>query len=851
MRGFTQVCARLRMPAQTTKYNTMKFRKIIGSVIFGVIISCGVSAQELTRVRGTVTDAETGEPVSLASIVFTGTQTGASTNKEGVFSLETREDVSEIRVTSVSYEPQTVIISRGAFNTTDIKLSQKITQIEAVRIVPGKNPAHAILDSVMLHKPENDPSLKESYQYGTYTKMDLSVANKEKFRNKRMQKNFGFIFDYLDTSAVTGRAYLPVMISESTTDYYYRKRPQLEREIIKASRISGVEDYNFAQFTGALYVDVNVYDNYINLFEVNIPSPLCEHGRAFYEYTLMDRFNYGGRQTYLIRFEPKNLASPVFDGEIYIDASDWALRSCKMKLARGINVNWLRDLYIENHNEIVEDGSTWFKKRDRIIADFSFTTSDSSKLISMMAQRQIEYEDVKVNVEIPEEIVRRRTNLSVTPDILNNDEEFWAGVRPYELTERELNIYNMVDSIQHVPLYNSIYDFVNTVIIGYKKAGPVEIGSIYKLYSFNKLEGSRFQLGIRTNADFSRRVRIGGYGAYGTKDSKLKGGMDIEYRFGQHPFSKMTISGQHDVLQLSSSSNILASGNLLSSIFARGDTEKLVMMNKLRIQQEQEWLPGFENTLAIEWRELKPTRYVEFNNPDGTRLSRIRSSEVILNTRLSRDEMVHYKPFDKIHMYSTYPVLNLELAAGFKDVFDSSYEYYRTVLNIYYKFNIPPIGRSYLDVTGGKIFGKVPYPLLKMHEGNATYFNDKSAFSCMNFYEFTSDIWASVMYEHHFRGFFLGRIPLMKRLKWREVFTCKMLWGSLSDKNNGSKPGHMARMDFPEGMSSVSKPYIETGVGIENIFHFMRIDAVWRITHRENRSSKDNFAMNFSMHFDF
>ncbi len=817
------------------------------------LLLCGsVSAQSLTRVRGVVKDAITGEPVPRTSVMFSGTSIGVSTDKDGAYSLETREDVSKIEVSSLSYESQTIDIQRGAFNTIDIELEPAITQMSAVIVRAGVNPAHPILDSVIKYKYKNDPGLKESYRYNTYTKMDMSLANKTRFRNKKLQKNFGFVFENLDTSAITGQVYLPVMITESTSEYYYRKRPQLEREIITASRISGVEDYNFAQFTGALHVDINIYDNYINLFGVNVPSPLCDHGRAFYEYTLMDRIEIDGRKTYFIYFEPKSLASPVFQGEIYIDETDWALRSAKMRLAKDINVNWLRSLYIENLNDIVDDGSTWFKKQDRIMADLSLSMSDSSKLVSIMGQREINYSDIEVNVDIPKEIVDMRNNMAITPEVLKNDEEFWAGVRPYELSEREKDIYAMVDSVKNVPMFRTIYDVINTFVIGYQKTGPVEIGSIYKAFSFNKLEGARFQLGIRTNADFSRTVRLGGYGAYGTKDKEFKGGGDIEFMFRQRPYSKLTLSGSHDVLQLSAGRDLFATGNLFSSVFARGETERLVMQDKFALQYQHEWIPGIENTIALEWRDLSPSEYVPFTRPDGTSMQNIRSSEVILSTRLSKNEVVHYKPFDRVRMDTKFPILNIELAAGLKGVLDSDYEYYRTILNIDYKFNIPPLGRSHLDVTAGKIFGHVPYPLLKMHEGNATYFYDKNAFSCMDFYEFASDTWASLIYEHNFKGFILGHIPLIKKLKWREVFIYKMLWGSLSDRNNGSMD-RGAILDFPAGMTSVSKPYIETGVGIENIFRIIRVNAVWRLTHRDNHAGRkvDNFAINVGMQLSF
>ncbi|MDL2230497.1 DUF5686 and carboxypeptidase regulatory-like domain-containing protein [Alistipes sp. OttesenSCG-928-L06] len=825
------------------------WRAVIG--LLWCLVLCGMASAQSTRVRGRVTDAATGEPIPFASLSFKGTTIGTSADMEGHYNLEIRDTVTQLSATFLSYEPQTVTVSRGTFQTVDFALTPVVTEIERV-VVKFENQAIPILRQVIRNKPRNNPAEKESYQYSTYTKMELDMANMERFRNKRLQRNFGFVFEYLDTSAMTGRAYLPVMITESTTDNYFQRSPRLKREVVKASRISGVDDYNFAQFTGGLYVDVNLYDNYVNIFEVNIPSPLCDHGQAFYDYFLIDSLDYGGRKTYHIRFHPKSLGSPVFDGEINVDATDWALRSAKMRLAKGINVNWLRDLFIENTNEPVGD-SLWFKKQDRIVADLSLTMRDSSKLISFMAQRQIDYSDIRIDEPIPDDILKLRNNIVMDNEVLRNDNQYWNEMRPYELSAREKGIYQMVDSVKNVPLFRNIYDLVNTVVIGYQQTGPIELGSLYSLFSFNDLEGGRVQLNVRTHRDLSEKIRLSAYGAYGFKDREFKGGGGVEYMFSHQPTRKLTLTAKHDVLQLSAGNGVLAQGNILSSVFARGDTERLIMLNQVKGHYEQEWSPGFTNTLAVEWREMLPTKYVHFNRPDGTEPYHIRSTEVTLGNRFSRDEIIHRKPFTKYHMGSNFPVVNLELTAGLKEVFRSDYEYYRTVLGVEYHFNIPPIGRSHLHATAGKIFGKVPYPLLKMHEGNATYFYDKNAFSCMDFYEFASDTWASVIYEHHFRGFFLSRIPLMKRLKWREVAIVKALWGSLENKNDGSFAGHIARMDFPEGMSSVSKPYIEAGFGVENIFRFCRLDAIWRITHRNNHAGQkvDNFALNFSMHFDF
>lgn len=826
--------------------------KGIGIVIL-LLISNLVFAQS-TRVRGSVTDAKTGEVLPLVNIFFKGTTVGMTTDFDGNYVIETREDVSELQASFVGYITQTVKINKGAFNTVDFKLEPQTFDLEEVKVTPGENPAHAILRNVSKNKPKNSPSALSEYFCRTYTKMELDLTNiKPGFKNKKLQQNFGFIFEHMDTSVITGKAYLPVMISEASADYYYRKSPSLSREIVKASRISGIEeDYTLAQFTGHLHVNVNLYDNYIDIFEVRFASPLSDHGLMFYKYYLVDSLNIDGRKTYKIRFHPKSFSTPVLDGEVNIDSTTWALQSAHVKMMKGLNINWIRHLVIDNENQLIDD-SVWFPKQDKIFADFSIVMSDSAKMVSFLGHRQVDYSDVKLNPGIPKEVQKMDHNVIINNDVLKNDDQYWDTIRPFALSDKEKKIYGMVDSIKNVPLYQNIYDLVNLVLGGYYNTKYVEYGPYYKLLSFNKQEGCRFQLGARTTTDFSKKIRLFGYGAYGTKDERLKGGGGFDYSFRELPTSRLTVSFKHDVVQLGAGMNAFTEGNILSSIFSRGDNDRLSMVNQLDVNFEQEWRQGIANTLGVQVRDIFSCDYVPFIKPDGQIMPSIQSTIVRLNTRLSKNEIVIRKPFDKYSLGSDYPILGVDLAMGVKGLFKNDYEFYRIVGSINYNLPIAPIGTSEMVLTGGKIFGKVPYPLLKLHEGNATYFYDPYAFSCMNYYEFASDTWLSFFYEHHFKGFFLGKIPLMKKLKWREVFIFKGLIGTLADKNNGALENTDAVLRFPLGMGSVSKPYFETGIGIENIFRLFRVDAIWRLTHRKGEPGQDiqNFAINLSVYLNF
>ena len=371
----------------------------------GLLWAAGASAQT-TRVRGQVTDAADGKPLQFVSVVFPGTTTGITTDEQGIYALETRDTVSRVQASMVGYATRTLPLTPGTFNHVDFALEAVEFGIGQVVITPGENPAYPILDGVIRNKPLNDPERYDTYSCRTYTKMELDLTNiRPQFRSRRLQRNFGFVFDYVDTSALTGQAYLPAMISESTADLYRSGHPAFKREVIRASRISGVED-NFAaaQFTGGMHGDVNFYDNFIDIFNVRFASPLSDGGRAFYNYFLVDSMVTEGRKIYKIRFHPKRLTTPVLDGEVNIDSASYALQSASARMPKGVNVNWIRHLMLDNENRPADKGR-WFRVRDRVSAEFSVSTADSSKLTSFIGTREVAYSDVRIGEPIPDEVL--------------------------------------------------------------------------------------------------------------------------------------------------------------------------------------------------------------------------------------------------------------------------------------------------------------------------------------------------------------------------------------------------------------------------------------------------------------
>lgn len=824
------------------------------------LISSGAGAQS-TKVKGRVVDASTKEGIPFAGVYFKNSSVGVSTDLDGYYILETRDKSLDVLSASIlGYESQERSVTPGQFNEVNFKLPSALNELNAVIVKPDDHYVRWILSQVDSAKRYNDPERRPRYDCDVYSKMELDLSNADtKMIRKVLPRNFSFIFDYLDTSLVSGQPYLPIMITESTSKFYYQRDPKEQREVIKASRISGVEnEATLAQFTGNMLVKTNFYDNFLEIFQISIPSPISGSGTTYYNYYLVDSLNVDGRKTYKIRFHPsKWVSSPTFDGEMSIDAKDFALRDMHAKLKKG-NVNWVRAMVIDVEHQRLPD-SSWFYKQDKLYVDFSVTMRDSSKMLAFLGNRQIDYSNPCFGERVIKETPKSSDFIQMGKDVLRNDEEYWQTVRPYPLSKREQGVYNMVDSIKNVPLYRDIYTIANTFINGFYNFKYVGIGPYSTLYSFNDLEGNRAQFGFRTTKDLSRKIRLMLYGAYGFKDHTWKGGGVIEYMFDNQPTRKLTAFYKHDVMQIGRRSDGFGSGNIISSVLAKAGGQKLSPVNDYSLSYQHEWSLGFNTTLAVESRRIFSNEFVPMFSPDSVRFNSVGYNQAHVQARFSWHEAITRGVFDKYYVYSRFPILTFDLTGSLKGMAKNDYSFLRTEGHIRYYLQLPPVGTSRFVLNAGKIFGTVPYPMLYIFPGNGTYALSRNSFACMSFYEFVADTWTTLMWEHNFKGFFLGKIPLLKKLQWREIFTFKMGYGTLTDRNNGIKgdPHFGSVMLFPEGMSTLNRPYVEMGIGVSNIFRVFRIDTFWRMTHRYQyvngvKEPHDNrVVLNFGFEFKF
>lgn len=787
-----------------------------------------VSAQS-TRIRGVVTDAETHEILPYVNVVFKNTTIGTITNVNGEYFLETRLPVDSLVVSFIGYITKKIVVQPSIFQTVSVGLVPESFELDEVVIHPGENPAHRILREIIAHKSFNSMKSIPKFSCEIYNKLQLDLTNiDEKTMDRKIFNQFKFVFNNIDTNVVTGKTYLPVLISESVSDYYYQDNPRVEREIIKANKISGTNNESVAQFSGRLYQKFTIYDNFVTILEPGFVSPVADFGLRYYKYYLIDSAYIGNKWCYHITFKPIRKQERTFTGDFWVNDTTFALKKFKIEFADDVNINFINELIVSQEFTQLNN-KEWLLEKEEIYADFYLTNS----ITGFFGRKSTLYNNYDLNPDKENKLLQLNTNVVVGSDAMSKPDSFWLDARPYKLSRQEENIYQMVDSIKNVPLYKNVESAVNLLVNYYFVKGKFEIGPYYTFYSFNPIEGHRFRFGGRTSNDFSNKLMLDGYAAYGTLDEKLKYGGGFLYMFDKSPRMSLSMHYTHDIKQLSQSSNAFLEDNILSSFLRRNPNRKLTMVDHFSAVFEREWNHGFSNNVSFNYKNIFPGPYVPFIKPNtedtNSPQENIIASEISLFSRYAWQEKFLMGEFERVSLGSKYPIVSLDFTLGLKGLLGAGYTYQKLRLNVSDKLDIPPIGFFKWQVDAGKIFGTVPYPLLELHKGNETYAFDYFAFNMMNYYEFASDTWAGVFVEHHFLGFFLNHIPLMRKLKWRELVSARGLIGQLDNR-------HQSVLLFPEEMHAVNHPYMEASVGLENIFKILRIDAMWRLTQLDHQN---------------
>ena len=814
---------------------------------------------EKTSINGTVTDANTGYPVPYVSVYLKGTTVGTITDTTGRYHLETPMSANEIVFSFLGYQTETRVIKMGVSQIINIRLKLSSIALEQVDIKPAtrknyrnkNNPAVGLIEKVIKNKTTNRKEAYDFLEYRTYEKVQLALSDvNERLTQARLFNKFSFVFNNIDTTKRISNNVLPLFIKESIADYYYRKNPEATKEIVRAEKRINLDEYldhkGVTENLNYLYQDINIYDNEILFMSNKFVSPIATTAPAFYRYYIQDSLTVKGIPCIKLFFEPRNRADFLFHGNLYITMdSSYAICKIDLGINKKINIDWIKDISIIQDFEQFENNS-WLLSKEEISIDAGVVKNT----LGLYAQRIISYTDYKFNSPI-EEVIFNGPLTTDKIDPLSSNPDYWNENRLLPLTATEKQLYAIADSVKKVPSFRRQMDVVMLLTTSFLNLGKIELGPCGSFYSYNTVEGSRVRFGGRTTPDFSRKINIDAYGAYGFADRIYKYSTGVTWSLTprtiyEFPVKSIRISYQKETsipgLDLESNEQ----DNLFLSL-KRGVDDKLFLNNTLRLEFFNEFDNHFSFLAGYSYTRQQPKGNLFFVNSETqvpvNNFSYLNISELYLNLRYAPNETFYQGKLYRDYFMSKYPVLQLKLTGGLKEI-SNDYDYLRLQISIKRKYYISVIGYSDIKLEAGQLFGNVPYPLLFIHNANQTYAYEQNAYNLMNFLEFVSDRYASLNIDNSFNGFIFNKIPLLKKLKLRELVTCKILYGGLGRNNN---PGNNASLfKFPVNDNNVpltytfkDKPYIEASVGVSNIFRILRVDLIKRFTYLDHPNVTD------------
>jgi len=826
-----------------------------------------VSAQQLTQVKGHVIDASTKEPLPFVNIVFEGKNIGTTTDYNGQFNITTQWASNRITASFLGYRKQTKFIEIGKRQVVNFELNPDSLNLEEVEIVSKRkryrnknNPAVELIKRVIKNKDRNRPEKLDYYKYDKYEKVEFDINNiTEKFRKKKLFKKIQFIFNYVDTSELNGKPYLPFFLKETLSEVYYRKFPKGEKEYIRASKMIGFHDYLDNQGIGHvidnMYQDIDIYDNNINLLTNQFTSPISPLAPTIYKFHIIDTLNVNGYRCINIAFLPRNKFDFAFVGNLYVtDDEELAVVKVNMRVTKYINLNFVKDLQVvQEFNKVNND--VWLLNSDKLVVDYNI----ANRSTGLFGRRTNYYDNYILNEPIPDTVFKGAEKSIRLPGSLSRSDEYWKQNRLSNLSEKEENIYTMVDSVQHDPAFKRTIDVIMLFVAGYWNFNKIDVGPVNTFYSFNDVEGFRLRLGGRTSDKLSKTFRMEGFLVYGFKDERFKYSAKATLSLNKHPLREIP---KHSIMAMyqretnfpGMEMQFINEDNFLLS-FKRGVADKILYYDMFKLEYYRDWKNDISTTLDFKYMKEEPGGTLEFNYTDHAQES-ITSSEIITTIRYAPNE-IFYQGLDyRTPIITKYPIFQLTYNQGLKGLFNADYQYSKFKFNFFKRFYLSPIGFTNFEIEAGKLFGSgIPFPSLFIHRANQTYSYQIRSYNLMNFLEFVSDEYASLFVEHHFNGFIMNKIPLMRRLKWRSIITFKGIYGGVSDKNNPSVTNGLMLFPVdvygnPTTFTLKDKPYIEISAGIGNILKFFRVDIVKRVAYLNNPNVQE-YGIRARFKFDF
>jgi len=822
------------------------------NILVIALLSLGNTAMaQRTVVSGTVRDAATKETLPYVSVFFNGTKIGTQTDVNGNFTISSAEPQTGLKFNYVGYTELVRTVIASTTQQMDVLLKTDSKALDEVVVVGGKkvryrnkdNPAVELIRQVIAHKDDNRVKSYNTISYREYEKMLFSMSNvSEKFKNKKIFKNYQFLFQEQDSTQIGGKNLLPVYIQEKLSDSYLSQNPEKNKTVVVAEKQVDfdnryIDNKGMKAYFDRMYQNIDIYKNNISVMSNEFLSPIADGAPAFYKFFITDTLKDQKPQIIELSFTPRNTNDMLFEGKIYVtNDGKYAVTGANLGVNKNINLNFVRAMKIDLTFDRNEQ-QKYSLSKSNLLADFGLA---KNKGLGFTGERTVTYKNYKYDEVIPDTVFAGKPTV-VLADAGKRSEQYWENNRLDSISANQLKIYHNIDTLQNLPSFKRTMKIVTLLFAGYQNFNVYEVGPVNTFYSFNNVEGLRLRLGGRTTPELSKRFYFENYAAYGLKDEKWKFFFSGTYSINnksiyEFPQNYIRASFQRDTKIPGQELQFVQEDNFLLS-FKRGVNDMLLYNDFYRVDYVKE----FENHLSYafglkKWSQTPAGGLFYQSNTGNQLINRLTTSEISVAFRYAPNEKFYQGKIYRVPIPDRYPVFNFRYTAGLKDVLGGEYNYHNFMGSIDKRFYLSQLGYTDFTIEGSYIAGKVPFPLLAIHRANQTYAYQISAYNLMNFLEFVSDHYVSINIDHNFNGFFFNKLPLIKKLKLREVFSFKALYGGLRDENNPGLSSNLYRFPVYENGTQRTyglgnDPYIEGSVGIGNIFKLLRVDLVKRFNY--------------------
>lgn len=835
--------------------------------------------QTTTAVQGRVRDAETNEPIPFVQIVFEGTTIGTETDMDGKFTISNTQGLTKLQFRMMGYEAQTFKAVQGKTKKrVTVKMVPRGKTLQAVEITAKKggsrysrkhNPAVELVKKVIAHKEENRLEHVDQYHRQVYERLSMSLDDfNPDFEGKRIWRKLNFLEKYIDETEFDATPILCVSMREALAEESYRKDPSLKRRLVKGKRMEGLdevmEDEGMDANIQAMFTPVDIYDGDIELMLNHFTSPLSPVlAVTFYKYYITDTTFVDGQKCVELSFVPANQQSYGFTGRMYVSLdpdSTFALTKYVMTVSPHVNLNFVRDLSIVQtfHRDSAGHylpyrcdtyGRMYISKRIQELYVHQmrvYTEYDLSDTADMLA-------DSLFSVFEHEVVLPRK-------DLLRYKSEFNAR-RPVKLTAKETVLDSMWIELRRLPEFRILKATGEVLASGYipthrkRSESRFDLGPVFNFLSYNHQEGWRVRLGGMSKATLSPRHFLEGYVAYGFRDQRPKTNLTYTYTFDdkdrhvhEAPYSSISLNATYELETPGQSYDNFDRDNIFSS----SDKElnvQYVAQALLRFRKEWKSHLRFDTWLAA--RRYEPAGSLEYlqYQADGSlkRVDYFTEGEFHVGLSFTPNFAAGTRRREtQSNLRRDAPTISLSHNVN---LVDGETLIQSTSFSADKRFWLSSFGHIDAKVVSGVIWNRAPYTRLYIPSGNANLFLATNAFNTMRPMEFIMDQYVAFFATYHLKGWILNRIPLINRLRLREVVGFNFLYGGLSTKNDFySDPTGLYKM--PEGTQPFgTTPYMEYSIGVENILKFLRVDFVRRLSYLDGLEGWDRWFVRIDLKF--